>query len=76
MTKDCFKGLTRNGYQVLRGKQLRSFLDAAKLFGKDINVLTKATVPGILNSRAFLNIAMLLSKNERVLSRKEVEATQ
>ena len=56
--------LTRNGYQVIRGKQLKSFLNAAKLSGKDINVPTKTTVLGVFNFRAFLNMAMLLSESE------------
>lgn len=50
-----------NGYEVLRGKKLKSFLDAAKNFGKDINVPTKTTVLGVFDFRAFLNLAMLLS---------------
>lgn len=56
--------LTRNGYQVLRGKQLKSFMNAAKIFGKDINVPTKTTVLGVFDFRAFLNMAMLLSESE------------
>lgn len=56
--------LTRNGYQVLRGKQLKSFLNAAKISGKDINVPTKTTVLGVFDFRAFLNMAMLLSESE------------
>ena len=56
--------LTRNGYQVLRGKQLKSFMNAAKISGKDINVPTKTTVLGVFDFRAFLNMAMLLSESE------------
>ena len=51
--------LTQNGYRVLRGKHLKSFLEAAKSFGKDINVPTKTTVLGVFDFRAFLNMAML-----------------
>lgn len=56
--------LTRNGYQVLRGKQLKSFMNAAKISGKGINVPTKTTVLGVFDFRAFLNMAMLLSESE------------
>ena len=56
--------LTRNGYQVLRGKQLKSFMNAAKISGKDINVPTKTKELGDFEFRAFLNMAMLLSESE------------
>lgn len=56
--------LMQSGYQVLRGNNLKSFLEAAKLFGKDINVPTKTTVLGVFDFRAFLNMAMLLSESE------------
>ena len=56
--------LTRNCYQVLRGKKLKSFLEAARSFGKDINVPTKTTVLGVFDFRAFLNMAMLLAESE------------
>lgn len=57
--------LSANGYEVLRGKRLKSFMSAAKAFGKDINVPTKTTVLGVFDFRAFLNMAMLLSESER-----------
>ena len=58
--------LTKNGYRVLKGKQLKDFLKAMKEnFGKDINVPTKITVLGVFNFRAFLNLAMLLSESEK-----------
>ena len=52
--------LSANGYEVLRGNKLKSFMAAAKEFGKDINVPTKTTVLGVFDFRAFLNLAMLL----------------
>ena len=50
--------LSENGYEVLRGKNLKSFLDAARNSGKDINVPTKTTVLGVFHFRAFLNMAI------------------
>lgn len=57
--------LTQNGYQVLRGNKLKSFLEAAKISGKDINVPTKTTVLGVFDFRSFLNMAMLLSESDQ-----------
>lgn len=57
--------LSENGYEVLRGKKLKSFLDEAKNSGKDINVPTKTTVLGVFDFRAFLNMAMLISESEK-----------
>ncbi|WP_455655432.1 DNA-binding protein [Phascolarctobacterium sp.] len=57
--------LKENGYAVLKGKNLRDFLNVYKVhFGTDINVGTKITVLGVFDFRAFLNIAMLLSESE------------
>jgi hypothetical protein len=58
--------LSRNGYEVLRGKRLKDFaLEANNQFGTDINVGTKTTQLGVFNFRAFLNVAMLLTESER-----------
>lgn len=58
--------LTKNGYQVLKGKRLKEFLKEMQAgFGKDINVPTKTTVLGVFNFRSFLNLAMLLSESEK-----------
>lgn len=58
--------LSKNGYEVLRGKRLKEFLKVMKeSFGKDINVPTKITVLGIFDFRAFLNLAMLLAESEK-----------
>lgn len=64
--------LTQNGYQVLRGKQLKSFLEAARAFGKDINVPTKTTVLGVFDFRAFLNMAMLLSESDHAKTLRQL----
>jgi hypothetical protein len=62
--------LRDNGYEVLRGKRLKDFLEIYSAhLGADMNVGTKITVLGVFDFRAFLNIAMLLveSENARVL---------
>ena len=57
--------LVQNGYRILRGRELKSFLETCKNFGKDINVPTKTTVLGVFDFRAFLDLAMLLSESEK-----------
>lgn len=65
--------LTQNGYQVLKGKRLKEFLNAMQTnFGKDINVPAKITVLGVFNFRAFLNLGMLLSESERAKSLRQM----
>lgn len=64
--------LSENGYEVLRGKKLKSFLDAAKNSGKDINVPTKTTVLGVFDFRAFLNMAMLISESEKARALRQL----
>lgn len=54
-----------NGYQVLKGKKLKSFIEAANNSGKDINVPTKTTVLGVFDFKSFLNLSMLLAESER-----------
>lgn len=58
--------LTKNGYEILRGKELKEFMQCYRQsFGSDINVGTKITILGIFDFRAFLNLAMLLSESEK-----------
>ncbi|GBU07395.1 hypothetical protein AwDysgo_07260 [Bacteroidales bacterium] len=58
--------LAKNGYDVLRGKRLVDLkLVISKSFGNEIDFVTKTTVLGVFNFRAFLNIAMLLSDSEK-----------
>ncbi len=58
--------LTQNGYEVLKGKRLKAFLEAGKNhFAKDINVLSKTRQIGVFDFRAFLNMAMLLAESEK-----------
>ncbi len=57
--------LTINGYEVLRAKRLKDYKLAAKnTFGVDIDVVTKTTILGIFDFRAFLNLGMLLTESE------------
>lgn len=64
--------LSANGYEVLKGKRLRAFIDAANNSGKDINVPTKTTVLGVFDFRAFLNMAMLLSESEKARALRQL----
>jgi hypothetical protein len=58
--------LSRNGYEVLRGKRLKEFTsEAKKQFATVINVGSKTTQLGVFNFRTFLNMAMLLTESER-----------
>jgi hypothetical protein len=57
--------LQKNGYEVLRGKRLKQLkLCLKEFFGKETDFLTKTTVLGIFDFRAFLNLAMLLQESE------------
>lgn len=62
--------LRENGYEVLKGKRLKDFLQAFQAYsGADINVATKITVLSVFDFRSFLNMAMLLveSENARIV---------
>lgn len=57
--------LESNGYRVLKGKQLESFLSAYNNnFATDINVGSKVRVLSVFDFRAFLNIGMFLVESE------------
>lgn len=64
--------LVANGYEVLKGKRLKSFLETVKSFGKDINVPTKTTVLGVFDFRAFLDLAMLISESGRARALRQL----
>lgn len=65
--------LTQNGYEVLRGKRLKSFLEANRdVFAKDINVLSKIRQFGVFDFRSFLDLAMLLSESERAKALRQM----
>ena len=58
--------LRQNGYEVLRGNRLKELKNA--LVGRpahETDFVTKTTVLGIFDFRAFLNIAMLVSESDR-----------
>lgn len=58
--------LRSNGYEVLRGKRLKSFKIAiSDLGGNETDFITKTTVLGIFDFRVFLNLAMLMTESER-----------
>ncbi len=58
--------LSKNGYKVLRGKELKIFkLWIAEQGVSDINVGHKVVNFGLFNFRAFLNLAMLLAESEK-----------
>ena len=58
--------LRQNGYEVLRGKRLKEFkLVIQAQSGNETDFVTKTTLLGIFDFRAFLNLAMLMSESER-----------
>jgi len=60
------KELSKNGYEVLKSKRLIDFkLVWQYNFGNETDFVTKTTILGIFNFRAFLNIAMLLSDSNK-----------
>lgn len=64
--------LVQNGYTVLKGKQVKAFIQTANNSGKDINVPTKTTVLGVFDFKAFLNLAMLLSESEKARALRQL----
>jgi hypothetical protein len=60
------KELAQNGYEVLKGKRLTDYKLVHKgTFGNETDFVTKTTVLGVFNFRAFLNIAMLLTSSDK-----------
>jgi len=60
------KELRQNGYEVLRGNRLKSLKMAISKQGdNETDFVTKTTVLGIFDFRAFLNMGMLISESER-----------
>lgn len=66
--------LQRNGYEVLRGKRLKDLkLQIIATFGNETDFITKTTILGVFDFRAFLNLAMLMQESERAgLLRKAI----
>ena len=54
--------LLHNGYEVLRGARLRALNTSlsSMSFGHETDFVTKTTVLGVFDFRAFLNLAMLV----------------
>jgi hypothetical protein len=58
--------LDRNGYEVLRGKRLKDMKLAIRAaLGHETDFVTKTTVLGVFDFRAFLNLAMLMNESHR-----------
>lgn len=65
--------LRNNGYKVLKGRELKTFLNIyGKSFAKDINVPSKITQLGVFDFRSFLNIGMLLSESLKARQIREL----
>lgn len=54
--------LKSNGYQLLKGSQLKDFKSS---FGPETDFGTKTTILGIFSFRAVLNMAMLLTESDK-----------
>lgn len=58
--------LRHNGYEVVRGKHLKELKLAIQArLGDEAAFVTKTTVLGVFDIRAFLNLAMLMAESER-----------
>ena len=58
--------LRQNGYEVIKGNRLKELKkEIFDQFGNEMNFITKTTVLGIFDFRAFLNISMLITESER-----------
>lgn len=66
--------LRQNGYELLKGKRLQDCKLAIRAtFGHEADFVTKTTVLGVFDFRAFLNLAMLMTESERAgLLRKAI----
>jgi len=60
--RDNNEELSKSGYKVLRGKDLKDYKNE---FGTFIDIGTKTTLLGIFSFRAFLNLGMLLTQSEK-----------
>lgn len=61
------KELSENGYRILKGKDLKELIEAVNAQGlsEEWGIANKTPKLAIFNFRSFLNLAMLLPKNER-----------
>lgn len=67
------KELKVNGYEVLKGKQLKEFILAIQESGaSDMYVAHKTRNLGLFNFRAFLNLGMLLKESEKARTLRSI----
>lgn len=67
------KELSRNGYEVLKGKRLIDFkLTASKSFVSEADFGNKINQLGVFDFRAFLNVGMLLTDSEKARQLRSV----
>lgn len=67
------KELSRNGYEVLRGKRLIDFkLAASALDASEVDFGNKTPQLGVFDFRAFLNVCMLLTDSEKACQLRSV----
>lgn len=61
------KELSDNGYEVLSGQDLKDFIQTVKNqdFEKDMEISNRTPKLSVFNFRSFLNLAMIISHNER-----------
>ena len=61
------KELSENGYKILKGTDLKELIDAVNVQGlcEEWGIANKTPKLAIFNFRSFLNLAMLIPKNER-----------
>lgn len=65
--------LKENGYELLKGKRLLSFITAYdETFATDINVAHKIRSISVFDFRAFLNMAMLLSESDKARALRQL----
>lgn len=58
--------LRKNGYEVIRGKRLKDLkLAVSTVSGNETDFVTKTTVLGVFDFKAFLNLAMLMTDSDR-----------
>lgn len=68
ITNDSLQGI--NGYQILRGRELKKFiLCYDKHFGADIYIGTKTTVLGVFDFRAFFTAERLYGGSRKLFAR-------
>jgi len=62
------KELTKNGYELLKGKRLIDFkLVYSNTFGHETDFTTKSTILGVFNFRSFLNLGMLITSSDKAI---------